>query len=252
MWRTIPGPVFIAHFKVLVMLALVFAPSMSSAGEKDFQSALDRAGIPFEVPQDGKAILVNIPAFELIAFEDGAPVLRSRVIVGAPWHRTPRIKTFVSAVRFRPTWRPTPSMIASGEYANRVWPPGERNPLGLAAVRLEPGLLIYLHDTNRIELFTQENRALSHGCVRVQKWAELVAFVLDIGVAEVHRHAQGNRTFDARAPAIPVELGYYRRFVNASGQVSNYPDIYNLDAELDHNGAVHEQTAVSCATASLP
>ena len=105
----------------------VGTPQASAHPPSAFQRQLDRYGIPFRVPPEGKAILVNIPAFELITFEDGMPVFRSRVIVGAPWHRTPRIQTYTSAVRFRPTWRPTPSMVASGEYRDRVVPAGPNN-----------------------------------------------------------------------------------------------------------------------------
>ncbi len=150
---------------VLVCLVL-FAVPTARAGQ-DLGAALARLGIDQPIPRSGKAILVNIPGFELVALENGREVFRSRVIVGTAWHRTPIRPATVSAVRFRPTWRPTPSMIASGEYPDRVWPPGERNPLGLAAVRLDPGFLVYLHDTNRRDLFDGEMRALSHGCVRV-------------------------------------------------------------------------------------
>ncbi|MFW5832978.1 MAG: hypothetical protein ACOCYE_02630, partial [Pseudomonadota bacterium] len=45
-----------------------------------FQAHLDRLDVPLDLPTAGKAIVVNVPAFELIAFEDGEPVLRSRVI----------------------------------------------------------------------------------------------------------------------------------------------------------------------------
>ena len=119
-------------------------------------------------------------------------------------------------------------MIASGEYRDSVVPPGINNPLGLAAVRLGSGMLVYLHDTNRRELFANENRALSHGCVRVQRWDDLVAFVLDMDIARVHELANGRRTFDAPAPPIPVTLGYFTKFPDASGQIITYPDIYNL------------------------
>jgi len=218
------------------------------AADTRFQDQLDRAGIAYQVPTVGKAILVNIPSFELIAFDDGTPVLRSRVIVGAPRHRTPRLSTYVSAVRFRPTWRPTPSMIASGAYSDRVWPAGERNPLGLAAVRLEPGLLVYLHDTNRRELFTEENRALSHGCVRVEQWIALVAFVLDMDAATVTRLANGTRTFDEPAPPIPVTLGYYTRFPDAFGRVAEYADIYVLhQASTGSTQAATSTDALACA-----
>lgn len=218
----------LGFLRALCLLLLTVISAGAVAQHEPFQAQLDRAGIGYRVPLKGKAILVNIPAFELIAFNDAKPVLRSRIIVGAPWHRTPRVKTHVSTVRFRPTWRPTPSMIASGEYRDYVRPPGENNPLGLAAVRLGPGLLVYLHDTNRRELFAQENRALSHGCVRVERWDNLVAFVLDMDIARVHQLANGRRTFDAPALPIPVELGYFTRFPDAAGQIITHPDIYGL------------------------
>lgn len=212
----------------IVLLVMALLAQTGDAVANSFQRQLDRAGIPYQVPPSGKAILVNIPAFELIAFADGKPVLRSRVIVGAPWHRTPRLQTHVSTVRFRPTWRPAPSMIASGEYADRLRPPGENNPLGLAAVRLGPGMPVYLHDTNKRALFAKEYRALSHGCVRVQRWEALISFVLDIDIGRVHKLANGRRTFDAPAPPIPVELGYYTRFPNAAGQILRHEDVYGL------------------------
>jgi len=154
-------------------------PSAPAAADplaiSEFQRHLDRLGVPLKLPARGQAIVVKVPAFELIAFENAEPVLRSRVIVGTPWHPTPLLRTHVSSVRFLPTWRPTPAMVRSGEYEDKRWPPGRRNPLGLAAIRFEPGLLVYLHDTNRRGLFERDNRALSHGCIRVRRWDELAA-----------------------------------------------------------------------------
>ncbi|WP_390913755.1 L,D-transpeptidase family protein [Pseudosulfitobacter sp. SM2401] len=234
-----------AALVLVVLLAFCAFPATTRA--EVFQTQLDKAGVPYQVPAVGKAILVNIPSFELVAFDKGIPVLRSRIIVGAPWHRTPRLNTYVSSVRFRPTWRPPPSMIASGEYANRVWPAGPNNPLGLAAVRLQPGLLVYLHDTNNREKFDQEYRALSHGCVRVQQWDRLVAFVLGMDIAEVHRLANGRRTFDAPAPPIPVGLASFTRFPNAAGQIVDHPDIYGLGRAM--NTALPD--AATCEVADL-
>lgn len=233
------------HVRALLLCLMLpaFASGPCTANPNTFQDLLDRNEIGYQVPPVGKAILVNIPAFELITFEDGRPLWRSRVIIGAPWHRTPRIQTYVTAVRFRPTWRPTPSMLASGEYRDRVWPPGENNPLGLAAVRLGPELLVYLHDTNHRELFAQENRALSHGCVRVQQWDTLVAFVLDMDLAEVRALANGWRTFDAAAPPIPVTLGYFTRFPDADGAITTHPDIY----KLDRSAALTPSDVLTCA-----
>lgn len=192
-----------------------------------FEAALRRIGAEFRPPARGKAILVNIPAFELIAFEDGKPAMTSRVIVGTPRNPTPVLDTAVSAVRFRPTWRPTPDMVASGEYEDKLWPAGPRNPLGLAAIRLEPGLLVYLHDTNRRGLFEKDRRALSHGCVRTEKWDALAAWILDIPLEQVLAHANGRRSFDMAPPSpVPVFLRYYTEFPDADGEIRRHPDIY--------------------------
>jgi len=209
------------------------SPLKAQAFEPGFQPMLDRYGIPLQIPAEGKFILVNVPAFEVLAFQDGMPVLRSRIIVGTAWNKTPLLTTFVSAVRFRPTWRPTPSMVASGEYRDYVRPPGPNNPLGLAAVRLAPGLLVYLHGTNQPELFELERRALSHGCIRVERWDELVAFVLDMELETVHRYAQGRRTFDIPTRPIPVELGYYLSFPDESGRLIRHVDVYGIAAKVN-------------------
>lgn len=195
-----------------------------------FQRWLDRYGVPLEVPQGGKSIVVNVPAYQLVAFENGEPVLRSRIIVGTPRNPTPIIDTYVTSVRFRPSWRPTPEMVASGEYADRRWPPGRNNPLGLAAIRLEPGLLVYLHDTSRRGLFDRDTRALSHGCIRVQRWDELIAWLLDMDVQTVRRWANGRRTFDEPALPVPVLIRYLTSFPDDQGELEHFEDIYRRGA----------------------
>ena len=227
--------IWIRHIVAGLVLTLAI-PTATLSESPRFQAALDALGVPLSLPPSGKAIVVNIPAFELIAFEDAEPVLRSRVIVGTPWHRTPVMTTHTTSVRFRPTWRPTPSMIASGEYRDRVRPPGPDNPLGLAAVRLEEGMLVYLHDTNRRDLFERDVRTLSHGCVRVQAWDELVAFVLDIDLAVVHALANGRSTTDVPTdPPIPVILGYYRVFPDDAGRPVAYDDVYGRGRDGPEN-----------------
>ena len=212
-----------------------------------FQRHLNGLRVEYRVPLHGKAILVNIPAFELIAFENGEPSFRSPVIVGSPANPTPRLETHVTSVRFRPTWRPTPAMVASGEYRDRVWPPGRKNPLGLAAVRLEPGLLVYLHDTNRRELFDKPFRALSHGCIRVKRWDELSAWVLGIRLENVHTLANGRKTVDVTAPPIPVTLGYFTIFPDDDGSARFYEDVYGLQVNRSDQAALPDPQRETCA-----
>lgn len=225
----------VAILGLLILLFALIWPLPAKGADAQFQRAktllqdrLDRDAIPLSLPARGKVIVVNVPAFELLAIEDGREVFRSRIIVGHPATPTPLIDTHVASVRFRPTWRPTRSMVASGEYPDRVWPPGDRNPLGLVAIRLTPPLLVYLHDTNHREKFAEPDRALSHGCVRVERWDALAAWVLGLDLSKVHRRAHGARTRTDPAPPVPVFFRYYTRFPDAKGRLRTHPDIYGL------------------------
>lgn len=186
---------------------------------------------PFDrVPAEGKAIFVNIPSYELVAFEDGEEVLRSRVIVGSAKNPTPDLTATTSVVRFRPTWTPTAEMIREEGLSPETRAPGRSNPLGLLAVRLDPGMLIYLHDTNNRKLFDREKRALSHGCIRVEKYEEVAAFVLGTSVEEVRKYAEGRRTFDMDTEGVPVIVRYHTIFPDETGAMREYADVYGRDA----------------------
>ncbi|MEM9009726.1 MAG: L,D-transpeptidase family protein [Pseudomonadota bacterium] len=209
-----------------------------------FQRLLDAQGVPYQAPKAGKAILVNIPGFEVLALQDGEPVLRSRAIVGTRRDQTPVMGTRTSVVRFRPTWRPTPTMVRRGEYPDRVWPAGADNPLGLAALRLEPGMLIYLHSTNRPQLFDREARALSHGCVRVEAWDALMAWAAGIDLETFHRNTRSAGTFDVPTDgSIPVTFGYFLNFPDAAGAPRSHADIYGRGESSRFGAPVHATPA---------
>lgn len=231
---SIPRACF-ALIALLLLAACVETSTLSTSDSRattPFQNEIDALGYRLDLPAEGKALIVNVPQFELIAVEDGSPVFRSRVIVGTPANPTPILDTATTRVTFRPTWRPTPAMIASGEYVDRVWPPGPSNPLGLAAVRLEPGLLVYLHDTNQRQLFERDDRALSHGCIRVQRWDEVIAWLLGWDLARVHAVAGGRATVEVPAPSVPVFIRYMTVFPDAEGTLLRYPDIYGREAAV--------------------
>ncbi len=225
----------LALIATFLLLAACAEPGAYRASSSDapkrpgpsFQAQLDALGIPLTLPP-GRAILVNIPSYELIAFEDGTPVLRSRVVVGRPQDRTPRVDTYTTRVTFRPSWRPTPRMIAAGEVRDGVRPPGENNPLGLAAIRLQPGMLIYMHDTNQRHLFGHGRRAFSHGCIRVERWDELIAWLLGQEVEWVRAMAASPPSREVQAPAVPVLIRYLPLFPAADGRVLRHPDVYGL------------------------
>lgn len=141
-------------------------------------------------------LYVDLTRAMLYAVEGLRLLLVSRVIVGAPRYATPSADSVLSHVRFRPTWRPTPEMVASGRYEDGLRPPGPNNPLGLAAIHYAGGGLVYLHGTNQPELFARETRALSNGCVRVQTLNPLVGWALGWPPEMVASAMTGRRTFD--------------------------------------------------------
>ncbi|TXL72182.1 hypothetical protein FHP25_26495 [Vineibacter terrae] len=188
-------------------------------------------GINVAVPTRGKFIIVNIPSYELVAFKDGEPVLRSRVVVGQPATRTPELNSSMFAVRFNPSWTPTPSMIRN-EAAVYI-PPGPNNPLGRMMLELDNDQFIYLHDTNQKGLFKRERRAFSHGCIRVEQVRALAAWALGVTEDEIGKMIARGSTYSVPLPEeIPVFLVYYTRFPDERGQIASYPDVYvNWQAE---------------------
>lgn len=158
-----------------------------------------------EVALRGKFVLVDLSTFELTAFENGAPIFRSRVIVGRPGSRTPEMTSRMTAVRFNPAWSPTPSMIRT-EHAHYT-PPGPDNPLGQILFEIQNDQLIYLHDTNDRSLFEHDDRALSHGCVRVEQARKLASWVLDVPMATIDETVSSGSTVVVPLPkAVPVSL----------------------------------------------
>lgn len=208
---------------VALVLSMAMAAGCGSSGEPTFPRYASTSATSFAsllgrndiaVPAEGRFILVNIPAFELIALEDGRRVLRSRVIVGRPATPTPELLSSMNAVRFNPSSTPTPAMVRK-EGARPV-PPGPHNPLGQVLFELDNDDLIYLHSTNDRSLFDRPDRALSHGCVRVQHAHALAAWVLRKSESEVAQMiaAGATRTVPLSAPIpddSPTTLAFQKR-----------------------------------------
>jgi murein L,D-transpeptidase YcbB/YkuD len=237
-WLQVPARVLATMVALAVSMAMAAGcdssgepalPRSASTSATSFASLLGRNDIA--VPAEGRFVLVNIPAFELIALEDGRRVLRSRVIVGRPATPTPELLSSMYAVRFNPSWTPTPAMVRK-EGARPV-PPGPDNPLGQILFELDNDDLIYLHATNDRSLFDRSDRALSHGCVRVQQDRALAAWVLGKSENEVAQMmaAGATRTVPLSAP-IPVLLAYHTRFPDEDGEVRTYPDIYGWRRQI--------------------
>ena len=198
----------------------------TSAISGTYANMLSRQGIEIAIPPRGKFVLINIPSFELIALQDGTPVLRSRVIVGRPPTPTPVLLSSMIAVKFNPSWMPTPAMMRyeGARYA----PPGPRNPLGAILFELDNDQLIFLHDTNDRSLFNRPERAFSHGCVRVEQARALAAWALGVSQGEIEAMISHGTTYSVPlSEPIPISLVYHTQFPDQDGQVTTHPDIYS-------------------------
>ncbi|RPH29016.1 L,D-transpeptidase [Buttiauxella warmboldiae] len=111
--------------------------------------------------------------------------------------------------------------------------PGSQNSLGRYKFNMPSSDAIYLHDTPNHNLFQKEARALSSGCVRVNKASELANMLLqDAGWNDARISSQlkdGSTKYVNIRQSIPVNLYYLTAFVGADGRTQYRTDIYNYD-----------------------
>jgi murein L,D-transpeptidase YcbB/YkuD len=203
-------------------------------------------------------IYVNVPAFHLTAYDKGEPALDMKVIVGQEYEdkSTPVFADSMETVVFRPYWNVTPDIqakeiepkLASNpgylaandmEYFNdggqqRIRQrPGPKNSLGLVKFLFPNDFNIYLHDTPNRELFDKDVRAFSHGCIRVEKPAELAQWVLGWDAARVDAAMHdGKDNQSVKLPhKIPVYITYATTFIR-DGELHFGNDLSHRDDEL--------------------
>jgi murein L,D-transpeptidase YcbB/YkuD len=117
--------------------------------------------------------------------------------------------------------------------------PGPKNSLGLVKFIFPNDFNVYMHDSPEQELFSRSRRDFSHGCIRLERPADLAAFVLrgtpgwDMDrVRAAMKEGGNNRQVNLPRP-IPVLILYGTVIVPEDGLVHFYDDIYGHDAALD-------------------
>ncbi|MEJ2696964.1 MAG: L,D-transpeptidase family protein [Candidatus Sulfobium sp.] len=115
--------------------------------------------------------------------------------------------------------------------------PGPLNPLGRVKFMFPNKFNVYLHDTPARNLFSQNVRTFSHGCIRIEKPLELAEYLMkgdphwtkeDITAA-----LKDGETEDVRLPGpVTVYLVYVTAWVDEDGSAEFRNDIYGRDADL--------------------
>lgn len=162
-------------------------------------------------------IVMNIPAAQLEAVENGTVVSRHVTVVGKIDRQSPIISTRVENINFNPFWTVPasiirkdliPKMQAEPDYLakNRIrvfngqgqevppesinWnsmdamnyrfrqDPFEGNSMGNVRINIPNQHAVYMHDTPSKGLFGEDQRFHSSGCARIQNIRELIAWIL--------------------------------------------------------------------------
>jgi murein L,D-transpeptidase YcbB/YkuD len=117
--------------------------------------------------------------------------------------------------------------------------PGATNSLGLVKIIFPNPDNVYLHGTDAPELFSQDIRDFSHGCIRVEQPEDLVAWVLrnnpgwDLERVKATMNGEKNNLQVNLVARIPVLIVYGSATVNEENQIRFFDDIYGYDADLD-------------------
>lgn len=127
------------------------------------------------------------------------------------------------------------SRVSTSTFPYRIRQrPGPQNPLGDVKFLLPNPYDVYLHDTPGKAAFARSSRALSHGCIRLERALDLARALLS-GDPVAHPdslsgiiHARRERTVRLHR-SVPVMIRYITAWVDADGTVQFRDDIYGHD-----------------------
>ena len=224
---------------------------------------------------EDRHIEVNVPDQSVAFVRNGDVVLSSRVIIGRKNSRTPILRTEAVALIANPPWeipgdivvnQLLPKLRKSSGYlqaSNMVllnapsdpfgkkvnWRnvsrdafpyrvvqiPGPQNALGNLMIDMPNDFDVYLHDTPGKQLFKQDDRAVSNGCIRVEAIFQLASLALDEEDADTRITdliaAHDTKRVPLSRP-VPVYLLYWTAIAASDGGVGFRNDLYGRDAPL--------------------
>lgn len=221
-------------------------------------------------------LLVNIANFKLQYMKDSTRVHETKVMVGTYQHQTPIFKSKLKYLVFNPTWtvpysiatkellpkiKKNPKYLADRNISllkggkaipqssvdwtkvtRQHFPytlrqePGPGNALGQVKFIFPNKYSVYLHDTPSKYLFIKQERAFSHGCIRVQNPLSLAEVLLNDKKWNMEKiqevlDAKKEKIVHLKKP-IDVLLLYWTCGFLADGNVFFIEDVYNRDDKI--------------------
>jgi murein L,D-transpeptidase YcbB/YkuD len=218
-------------------------------------------------------VVCNLPAARIEAIENEIAVSRHNAVVGKPDRASPDINSKIVEINFNPYWTVPASIVRkdlipkmqdqpdylsqnhirildgrqrelqpsqinwySEEATNYTFKqdPGSINSLGSIRINFPSAYGVYMHDTPLKNLFGDDFRFHSSGCVRVQNVRELVAWLLDDTKGwsrdDIDRVIKSGERKDARlTKPVPLHWVYVTAWSASDGVVQFREDIYGRD-----------------------
>jgi murein L,D-transpeptidase YcbB/YkuD len=133
--------------------------------------------------------------------------------------------------------------------------PSLDNALGELKILFPNSHDIYMHDTPAKSYFKRDMRALSHGCIRLERPRDMAAAVLGVPVEGLKQYFGKNERSVRVKNQLPVYVSYFTAWPDAAtGEIQFYNDVYERDAYLAKAFAktrAVRQTAEAAQTAGL-
>jgi len=246
----VPAPVRLAQLKVNVTRLRGLSANLSS-----------------------RYVVANIPAARVEAIENGLAVSRHSAVAGKPDRPSPELNSKIVEINFNPYWTVPPSIVQKDlipkmqdqpDYltSNHIrifdarhrelepsqinWysedathysfkqDPGSHNSLGSIRINFPSAYGVYMHDTPLKNLFGEDFRFHSSGCMRVQNVRQLVAWLLQgtrgWALEDIDLVIKSGEQKNARlAKPVPLYWVYITGWATPDGIVQFREDIYGKD-----------------------
>ena len=218
-------------------------------------------------------VVANIPAARVEAIENGLAVSRHAAVAGKPDRPSPELTSKIVQINFNPYWTVPPSIVQKDlipkmqdqpDYltSNHIrifdarhkelepsqinWysedathysfkqDPGSYNSLGSIRINFPSAYGVYMHDTPLKNLFGEDFRFHSSGCMRVQNVRQLVAWLLQgmrgWSLEDIDRVIKSGEQKNAQVTKpVPLHWVYITGWATPDGVVQFRDDIYGKD-----------------------
>ena len=225
---------------------LALARDRWNKGSEELEAAAAREAEPVllqgpnAVPTDTR-IVVNIPAYRMDVFANGALVKSYKVGIGYPQFPLPQGLRKAQQIIFNPTWTPPDEPWVSGMNMTPgqvVAAGSKQNPLGPIKIPIgAPSLIHGGKPLAKIGTFA------SHGCVgmtndQVKDFAKILAQAAHADLTEETMSAYLKKRTKTRTvnlgQLVPVELRY-ETIVFEEGKLHIYRDVYDQNTNTEEN-----------------